>query len=308
MDYRFAFLATLATSLSAMAPTFGAERDAAVVLEPTSAWSINYADDFCRLSRTFGSGEQQTALVFDRLSPGDSFRLMLIGNATNAARHGGEAKIRFGTGFAQQDLQFLSGTWNDKFPTWIFNGSVRIRPRSDAEEALIAKEIGRAGMADISWIAPISEADEASVAEVQVGRPLRKPLVLRTGSMKSAFAALRTCTDELLTHWGIDVARHKMRSQPARPVGSPGRWLNNNDYPSEMKERLQNGLVHFRLTVGEDGKPLGCHIQQSTNPEGFDNTVCRALMRRAEFEPARDKEGKPLVSYYINTVRFMIPE
>jgi TonB family protein len=65
--------------------------------------------------------------------------------------------------------------------------------------------------------------------------------------------------------------------------------------------------VHFRLSVDARGKVSDCHIQRSTRPEGFDEAVCEVLMHRARFKPALDAEGKPMASYYINTVRFIIP-
>ena len=48
------------------------------------------------------------------------------------------------------------------------------------------------------------------------------------------------------------------------------------------------GNASFRLIVDADGKPVSCHIQQSTRPVDFDAVVCKAIMARASFEPTPD--------------------
>jgi len=294
---------TIGAGLLAVAsPVWASSRDEPVVLEPTSQWNVNYGADFCRLTRKFGTGKDEIVMLLDRYAPGDSFRLMLIGAPTDAAKQPGTAKLRFGSAFAEQEVQFASGLWGDNIPAWIFTGPMRIRPRTADEQQRYEQARDLYGT-DVTG-GEITEAEEAMVTEVHIGRPLRSPYLLRTGSMRPAFAALRACTDELITHWGIDVARHKDQSIPPKPVNSPARWATWQDYPSTMLANGKQGIVHFRLTVGEDGKPTACHIQQSTRPKDFDDAVCKAMMRRARFEPARDKDGKPLMSYYINSVRF----
>jgi hypothetical protein len=69
----------------------------------------------------------------------------------------------------------------------------------------------------------------------------------------------------------------------------------------------QPAIVEFRLSVSADGVPTSCHIQLTTRPKEFDAAVCDSLMRRARFTPALDAEGKPLISYYLNTVKFALP-
>jgi len=69
----------------------------------------------------------------------------------------------------------------------------------------------------------------------------------------------------------------------------------------------QSAIVEFRMIVSDDGSPASCHIQSTTRPKEFDKAVCGSLMKRARFKPALDADGKPLASYYRNTVRFAIP-
>jgi TonB family protein len=282
------------------ASAWGADRDEPLVLEPSTPWNVHYADDFCRLSRSFGTGDQEMVLVIDRLQPGDAFRLMLAGDPMKRTMKE-EAQIRFGADLPVQTLRFFPGKLGKDKAAWIFRAGVRIRAYSDAEK----DELKQRGLEDFST-PQITQAEEAAVEEIRIGRPLSRPLVLRTRSMKGPFAALRACNDELLTHWGVDVARHRELSEIATPSKSPAHWLTFRDYPADMLREGMPGLVNFRLTVGADGKPKDCHVQQSTHPEGFDRVVCSALMRNARFNPARDQKGEPITSYYVNSVTFVI--
>ena len=41
--------------------------------------------------------------------------------------------------------------------------------------------------------------------------------------------------------------------------------------------------------------------------KGFDDAVCAAMMKRARFDPALDKDAKPIKSYWRTSVRFQMP-
>ncbi|WP_176141484.1 energy transducer TonB [Sphingopyxis flava] len=268
-------------------------------LDPSSPWNVHYAEDYCRLIRVFGSGREAVTLIIDQYEPGDEFRISLMGERMKGAAGSDEARIRFGEALPQQYVLFYTGSIGTN-PAWIFVENIRIRPLSDTEKTVLS---ARGSVP----VAPIADHEKASVNFIDIGRPLRHSLRLRTGPMKASFAAMNECTDELLTHWGIDAERHKMRLRSAIPARSPSTWLRAGDYPSAMLQKGMPGLVEFRLDVGADGFPTACHIQQSTHPEGFDRTVCDRLMKRARFEPALDRDGKPMASYYRDSVRFAFP-
>ncbi|WP_432769337.1 MAG: energy transducer TonB [Sphingopyxis sp.] len=281
-----------------VAPGAAQAAEDVIELAPTTPWNVHYADDYCRLARIFGADKHKLTLSIEQDAPGSSFRMTLAGPLLRRLDRQDEARVTFGAMPAQR-IMFFPGTVGKDQTAWIFGDTVRLKPYP-AEEIAFAAANGYAR----SSIGEITEADEAAVTSVLIGRPLRKPVRLKTGPMQGAFAAMRKCTDELLDHWGIDVARHRALSRWVMPAGNPGKWLNSGDYPAAMLSRWQPGIVRFRLSVGADGSPTACHIQRSTNSEGFDDAVCKGLMRRARFEPALDKDGQPIASYYVNAVRF----
>ena len=296
------FVASLVIFALATPALAAAAAPAPLALKPTSAWQVDYADERCRLGRQFGEGKQTVLLLMDRFGPGEYFRLTISGQVVKTFVEKGDADIQFGPREEEQQLAFLKGNL-DKEPALIFSGSARIAPPSAAELLAIKNREKTEGVA----VEPISEDRQKAVRHLRVGKPLRKPVMLETGSMRAPLAALDTCIDNLLISWGVDVEKHKTLSRTVTPLKSPDKWIMSSDYPNEMLSAGQPALVSFRLSIGPDGVPTACHIQATTRPKEFDNAVCKSVMRRARFSPALDAQGQPLASYYQNNVYFAIP-
>lgn len=269
-----------------------------VVLQPSNNWELNYASERCRLTRTFGTGAEAIEVQFERFEPGVQFRLTLIGDPLRRGLKAEAATLQFGASEASQELKFRPAMVGSTTPAWIFPGSTRIAalPEGvgpDSEEA-----------ADFSRL--ITPQRETDARQLDIGRPFRKLQRLNTGSLGPAFAALRKCTDEVLSSWGFDVEQHRNMTRPPKPIGNFYNWIGPRDYPRKLLAANANGVVEFRLDVDETGKVSSCHIQQTTRPLGFDQAVCELLKKRAGFEPALDANGQPMRSYWRNTVWFEI--
>lgn len=268
-------------------------------LQPSSKWLVNYADDSCRLGRVFGTGNDEVTLVMDRFGVTDSFSMTLSGKLMKTGPTFRGLNFQFGPVEEYQEQNFFPGVWGDGKPAIVLGRSVRIAPYSDMEKELDegSKEY------DVPFL---GEERERAVTYLALGKPLSRSVILETGSMGEPFAALRRCTDELLTHWGIDVERHKNLTRKVTPVDSPQKWFHTGDYPMAMLQRGQSGIVHVRLSIDDQGLVSDCHIQQSTRPVEFDKAVCRGLQKRSKFLPALDAEQKPINSYWFTRVVFEI--
>lgn len=272
-------------------------------LLPTSNWHLDYADERCRLAREFGDGTSKAMVFFDKYGPGESFRMVIAGEAVKTDVTEADIAVRFGPVETTQPLFFLGGELAGS-GALVFGGEIRIAGPTASESAAIkAKRRGD------PWIdlAPIAPDRYAAVRYVELGKPLRRPVQLETGSLKSGFAALDKCVDDLVASWGVDIEKHKTLSRKATPSDNPGKWVVSSDYPIKMLQAGQPAFVDFRLNVGADGKPSGCKIQATTRPKEFDDAVCQSLMRRASFLPALDSAGQPIVSWWRSRVRFQLP-
>jgi Gram-negative bacterial TonB protein C-terminal len=267
-------------------------------LKPVSPWAVDYAEDHCRLARQFGAGDQLTYLFLDRYQPGPSFNLTMAGKSVKTNVDEAEASVTFGPNEVGQMLNFRRGAIGE-LPALIFTGRTTIALPSKAQ-----LEGGKDG-----WDQFVQTRDDRhkAVQYLEIGKPLRRTIILETGAMKAPLAALDKCMDNLLTYWGVSVDQHKSLTRWVTPHSDPRYWLTSEDYPSDMLREGQPALVKFRLSVGADGVPTACHIQSTTRPKEFDDAVCKSVIRRARFDPALDADGKPLASYFQSSVYFNIP-
>jgi len=158
---------------------------------------------------------------------------------------------------------------------------------------------------DEVWHPPVTRATEAAVKTITISYAGRQRIVA-TGPLDKAFDALRKCTDNLMTTWGLDPAQQAALSRRPAPLSPPTRWFGSSDYPPAMLIRGKQALVNFRLSVSAQGVPTACEVQSSYNEKKFDDTTCASLMRRARFTPALDAKGQPVPSFYLNTVRWIM--
>lgn len=290
--------------LAVLALSANAEAKEPLRLQPSSKWNVHYGEDSCSMARSFGEGDQKVILVADRYAPGDELQLSFTGKPARTGLLQGVVQVRFGPNEAVQDVEFYPATSADKTPAVILRGSITIAPRSPEEKAAYDAAVDTGNMDfQSSKIAP---EREAAATFIEVKRSIREPFILETGSLGPPLEALRKCTDELLGHWGIDVAKHVTLSRQVTPVSNPGKWVRSNDYPPAMIQQGKRAIVHFRLNVDTAGRPTKCHIQKSTRPQAFDDAVCKAILRNAKFDPALDAEGSPVASYWRNTVIFQM--
>lgn len=282
-----------------------------VQLEPTAPWTVDYGDDKCRLYRPFGEGDQATILAIDRYAPGDSFHLLVAG-APLARFPAARTRMRFGPNGGTSEASLMAASLNDK-PALISSETTLVKLGETvvtSVEATGTKRLRRDNEKDgdpAILDQKLKPEEEAKVTDLTILGPQGRQVRLGLGPMGKPMAALRACMDELVTHWGIDVPAHRALSRSVIPIGNPAAWIGTEDYPLDLLATASQGVVHFRLAVGIDGRPTACTVQSSTRPAGFDKAVCASMVSRARFEPALDRGGNPVASFWSSTVRFEMP-
>jgi len=265
----------LAATLFANAST-AAENPA---LAPSEPWRVDYGEEQCVLLRTFGTGADAVTLRLARGSGLQSFDMLVAG--INVPRLGANVRVTM--------------TLEPQATEAEFNGySMRLPNRPESF---------------IRWF----DGDPnilAGVAEDQLVR-LRADdkfdVAMRWTGGKAALAALQSCHDDLLKGWGVAIDEIRALKVQPEPVGSPGRWVTNDDYPSREMQREIEGTVAFQIKVGTDGSIEDCRILRSSGSAALDEQSCRLVRQRARFKPGRDANDQPTPSYYINRVRWQIP-
>ncbi|MET0371011.1 MAG: energy transducer TonB [Sphingobium sp.] len=97
---------------------------------------------------------------------------------------------------------------------------------------------------------------------------------------------------------------------PSRPtpLGRPGDWVTDMDYPATAMRNEEDGTVSFRLAIDKAGVPAGCTVTESSGVALLDETACRLLMERARFKPGRDAKGRAIGGEYNGRLTWRLPE
>jgi len=82
------------------------------------------------------------------------------------------------------------------------------------------------------------------------------------------------------------------------------RYFSEDDYPSGAPP---HGIVGFTLTIGPDGRVIGCNITQSSGTSILDIATCNIMRRRARYTPAMDSNGSPAVGTIEQEIEWKAP-
>jgi hypothetical protein len=276
-------LAAVLAMAAMMVPASGHAK--IIDLAPATPWNAQFEPESCRLSRSFGPESERVTLIYEFFSPQANGSLTLIGKRLYNSALYGEARIWFGDARPLQSSPVLNATTGG-VPTWISN--------------LVPLTAGQQTAAN----AQPDPSAEATIDRLTLDSPFTGTVVLHTGAMDQPMKIVRTCFDAMVTAWGLDPAVQRNLSHQPEPITRPGTWVNDNDYPRKALDSGSSGLLRFRLMVDASGNPTACIIQKKTKPDDFMPIACRLLMSRARFKPAIDATGKPVTSYFANTIRF----
>lgn len=273
-------------------------RAAETVLEPSDKWVLNYANDSCRLARSFGKDDDQVVLILDQYQPAGVMDLSLVG--TRFKRFTVPrvpVSVTFGPALPAGELRDgITGTLGPEKTAIIMTGPRDILNRSTSHRVAGTLE---------EWQHSTAE-QQAAITEAHIAVSSMR-FTLHTGSLKAPLDAMRTCMANLVRDWGLDPAQQYALSRRVAVKGMPGTWLTSNDYPKGALAKGENAIVRFRMMVGADGMPTQCFVQQATMSPEFIKLTCDLLMKRARFTPALDAAGKPVASFYTNAVRWLTP-
>ncbi len=270
-----------------------------IVLSLNGPWQMDHAEDACRSARMFGSGDDKTVFYIERYEPGEPFFLLVAGKPFEGRKRS-DVVFQFGPGGAKRENTGERGTLGDYDPAF-FEPQMTLLPWP----AELMDEDGDSKAPPTPFGRVFSDEQEQTIEWLDVCRG-SDIVRLQLTPMGAPMKAMRDCTDTLLNDWGLDVDAH--RTMRARPVPiDAGDWMTSSDYPTRSLRKGQQSLLQTRLMVDAQGGVTSCHIQRETMGDGFGDAACKALLHRARFEPALDRDGQPMASYYKFVVRFDIP-
>lgn len=94
----------------------------------------------------------------------------------------------------------------------------------------------------------------------------------------------------------------------ANPANDQTRWVTADDYPTADLMRGNQGTVRYRLSISSSGRVVACDVLATSGSTRLDDAACKAITRRARFDPAMDENGARVVGMFTGTVRWEIPD
>ncbi|WP_305097500.1 hypothetical protein [Croceibacterium aestuarii] len=293
---RIATLTIFITGLLAATPAQAA--DEALVFKPASQWALDYGEDYCRLSRSFSADSNTLALAFERIQPGPTMRLVLVGKGLRTYRSADELGWNFTPGQGERKTRYARAEMadgNDYFNL----GPVTIAP--------IAASAPGAPPIPPPYDREAEQAAAKALSGLQIAGGLVAPVEIDTGSLGAPVAALQACADDLAKTWGLDPARMGKGSTPAVPDGGGIGWLPQGTVPFGDFSKLTAGSNQVRLMVDDSGRPTDCKIHWATLDAAVNEKICSTLLDKAHFAPAKDPGGKAMPGLWIGSPLMLGP-
>ncbi len=268
---------------------------APIVLEPSSAWNVDFAETRCRLLRIFSDGEDRHILFIEQHYPSASAGLTVAGPSFRRFRNRSSTLLNFSSASDPRETEPFTGTLGSIGPAVIYS-NIKLFDQPEIEPDGATSQSARPAQLDTSFGASIEY-----VSLKQRSREVR----FETGALDQAFDVLNNCTQDLVRAWGFDVDQHKNAMRLPE-------WLNElevveriqADYPDRALRRGVSTVLRMRVTVNEEGQVTECFLIAATDNE-LESPVCE-VMSDAEFAPALDSNGQPFRSFYTTSITYQI--
>ena len=264
-----------------------------VILAPSSDWHVDYADEKCRLARSFGEGENRHVLFLDQSQPSARFQLTLAGPAFKDFTEIGIINLQFGSTIRLRDPVFMKGDISSIGPALVYP-YIDLSPKDEKDENVTPASL------------PMLDVEGAKdIFFIAVGKGKNK-VTLKTGSVAAAFGAINTCALDLIRSWGLDPDKHRTMTRTAEIENFPS--IARNVDNADVGGSLKNGgraIFNLRVIVDETGNVVECRLDSLTKGDQLESPACK-LFRTGKFKPALDAAGQPMRSFYATTVTYEI--
>lgn len=295
-----ASMAAAAAMLTGMAtvPQSASAAPKPTVLEPNTAWNVNWNENFCTLQRVFGTGDQLLLLRMNSYEPGYRFEFFVTGPQMAGFVAGDDITLQIGAHAPLELPSVQSAKTGSLGPGIIFSTDIRSGQQKNPEgrNTDAAEESGKPPIVSD----PPFDATLDGVTLARHGQQIK----LETHAMAGALKALRSCVDGMMSNWGLDPAVQSHLMRTAKPA-------NRRDmvrriqayYPLTQAMQGQQGRLSVIALVDVTGKPTSCNVQIAYSDPAFSKQPCEIIME-TQFEPALDAQGKPVPSYYQTTINY----
>jgi hypothetical protein len=281
-------------------------------LQPAGPWDVDYAENSCRLLRTFGNGQTLTRFGFESAGP-DDMDMLVAGKPLSTGATTVAAKFLPVGSKSFEGMVVKTVRSSDPAILWshvpMLPGAVLAELKRQHEERRRNPRLRPPGIPLPEQALRRSQRAQfaTEVTELEIDSNRHRPVILETGSLGAALAAFDKCSRDSLKDWGVDP---NIEDKIVRPVWSiePSTWLSSSDYPKDMLKSGKESDVTLRLLVNASGKVTKCTSLSHFAEEEFNRISCQKVTERARLEPAELADGTKVPSYYTFRIKFRIAQ
>ena len=294
----------LAATAMAASPAGALAQDKTQRFKPTGQWALDYGEDYCRLSRSFSDGKDDLALALERVEPGTFMRMILVSDAIKPFRSADEIGWHFTPADAERKARYTRSVTEDGKAFYNLGPVTIANPG-----AIVRLTSGDPG--DIPPPPPYDRSKELAAAKSSTGfilaSGLTEPVQVETENLEAPIGALQACADDLAKTWGLDPAKLRAQTSPVIPDDRGSGWLPQGTIEFADFAKLGGGANQLRLMVDASGKPTSCHVHWPTLSQATNDKICKILMSKANFTPAKDADGAAMAGYFVSSPIFLLP-
>ena len=281
-------------------PVLAQNDDRTVRLAPSMPWNLDFSEDSCALRRIFGEEGREVYFELRQYAPGGDLQLSVL--TDDIPRRPRDARITFMPDHSPIERERWFPVESENFG----EGMLTTIDLSSAYTRYMREQADEENPFE-----PPSDAErdarEAEIEAFRIEGAFRYPIELQTGSFSNAMNGMRSCMDELLAHWGIDVEAHRTLTRKVAPLDQAV-WVQEfyPHYPSDMARRGEQAYIRARINVSAEGRATACNVQSQLNDETFNTLACELLLEHSRFEPALDASGDPIASYHTMSIIYSL--
>jgi TonB family protein len=247
-------------------------------LAPAGKWVVEYDQELCAASRTYGTGPAAVTLAFRPFPTQPTMEVVLID------RH-----AESGYGETGDGAIVLAPTGQRAPTSWRSFGL-------PGGQRVLHLDVRRD---DVSQLAA------STALAVEAGK---RRVTLQVPAIKEALGLLDGCEKDLMRSWGVDPQLFADGVTRPEPAGAGLlAWFTADAYPPAAMSAHAEGRVVALIQIDAGGKVTNCRAVQSAHVAALDDGTCRILLVRGRYKPARDAGGQAVASWALQPVIWRMP-
>jgi len=194
------------------------------------------------------------------------------------------------------------------------SGKLRLMDLEDSDIRVGGKRIGKSLIAE-----PVVQKGNvrySTTLEPEEYRALldQKAISVRSHPVKAALSftsleavdeQLANCVSLMLENLGVSRDEQaKIASYPKIELADRPK-LGAGGYPDDAQRRGAMGSIRLMVMVNEAGKVTDCRRVRTSGHPDLDSDACSAMRTHAVFQPARDRQGRPIASLYVTDFSYL---